>query len=43
MTTSISLDQSKHLVQSFDELTCQAADLKNIEWQLFFYIFSNCF
>ena len=27
MTTSISLDQSKHLMQSFDELTCQAADL----------------
>ena len=27
MTTSISLDQSKHLVQSFDELTYQAADL----------------
>ncbi|MDQ8039637.1 MAG: hypothetical protein REH83_04450 [Rickettsiella sp.] len=27
MTTSISLDQSKHLVQSFDELIRQAADL----------------
>jgi hypothetical protein len=27
MTTSISLDHSKHLVQSFDELSCQAHDL----------------
>ena len=27
MTTSISLDQSKHLVQSFNELAYQAADL----------------